>query len=106
MFRYSLIMPMFYLVVSIIASYKVDRFIVGGGAYPEEFRITFLAILCLLLISVLLYKSIGEVFTYIRNRDWPKFYASIVMVVIGTLFAQMALRFRCKDIAIWVQEIF
>ena len=101
----SMLIPLLYLLVAILSSYKVDRFVVGGGVFPSEWRIAFRSGLCILLVFVTLLLSISTARSYYENSCTARCFMAVALIIIGTVFASMAVCLRCNDIAIWVSAL-
>jgi len=99
----SMIVPLAYFAVSFLSSYKIDRSVTGGHAFPDEWRIASVAVFSILSMATLLFFSVKSASEFLKNRYIVKLCLYVAIILAGSCFAYIALGYRSSDISIWVR---
>ena len=101
MLRETIAMPVLYFAVSLMSSYKIERFSVGESAFCDEWKAGCAAVVCILSMAILFFFSVNLAINFFVCRDKIRLYLSVVLILCGSGFAHIALKYRCRDISIW-----
>ena len=101
MLRETIAIPVLYLAVSLLSSYKIERFGAGETAFCDEWKAGCAAVVCLLSMAILFFLSVNLAINFFVCRDKIRLYLSVVIILCGSCFAHIALKYRCRDISIW-----